>query len=65
MDTVYWIIILVLSIALVLFCMILGNILRTGAENGVHAITNAMKREQEKKNPPKPENLADRYSEIK
>ena len=38
---------------------------RTGAENGVNAVTNAIKREQEKKIPPKLENLADRYKERK
>ena len=58
MEAVYGIIIIViLGIAWAIFCRAIG----TGVDNGVNAVTNAMKREHEKKNPPKPENLADRY----
>ena len=59
MEAVYGVILLIAAgIALVLIRRAIG----AGIHKGVDVAANAIKREQEKKNPPVAESLADRYA---
>ena len=52
-------IVLIVAVALVL--LVIRRLISAGVNKGVNAASNAIKRAQEEKNPPKPQNLAERY----
>lgn len=51
---------LIVAVAAVL--LIIRRLISAGVYKGVNAASNAIKKAQEEKNPPKPQNLADRFA---
>ncbi len=54
---------IVLIVGLAIVLMIIRRLIYAGVYKGVDAAENAIKRSREQKNPPKKENLADRYNQ--
>ena len=62
MDTAM---VILIFAAIVLVWLLIKWGISAGVNKGVNAAANAVKRAQEKNNPPKTENLADRYKTTK
>lgn len=54
---------IVIALAISLAWIIIKRMIYAGVSKGVNAAENAVKRAQDKKNPPHSESLADRYSQ--
>lgn len=56
--------VILISIGLVIFILVLRYLLNLGTNKARDAVRNAKKRSDEQKNPPKQENLADRFKDM-